>query len=199
MVCKSCNWPDIEIWTGDKFWFDFNEENYNWPDKTLHVQISPRTECHHEANEKRKPSLFRTLQKNVSLSANQERRGGEEQVWTNDGRVFKLEEEVMLRLKLTSTCLTCNKYKTLREMFWDIRKCASTLNICGWRGEMWFMLRENHAYQKDVGCKPRLAIEKQVKRGKTKATKIITLNRNQTKARKRTKNRQAYLRTNQNE
>jgi len=33
--------------------------------------------------------------------------GGEEQVWTNKSCVFKLEEEVMLRLKLTPTCLAC--------------------------------------------------------------------------------------------
>jgi len=45
------------------------------------------------------------------------RGSSEEQVWTNNGCVFKLEEEVMLWLKLTPTYLACNEYKTSREMY----------------------------------------------------------------------------------
>jgi len=49
--------------------------------------------------------------------ANWLRRSSEEQVWTNNGCVFKLEEEVMLWLKLTPTCLAYNEYWTSREMY----------------------------------------------------------------------------------
>jgi len=52
-----------------------------------------------------------------SASVTKLRRGGEEQVWTNNGCVFKLEEEVMLWLKLTPTCLACNEYRTSKEMY----------------------------------------------------------------------------------
>ena len=63
----------------------------------------------------------------------------------------------LLWLKLTPTYLTCNEDRTSREMFWICANIRQHLIFVHIVGEIWLMLCVTHAYQEDVGVKPRLA------------------------------------------